>query len=114
VAVDTGLTADEVVELHASVEYDVLFLGFAPGFAYLGDLPDRLVLPRLATPRPRISAGSVGIAGGQTAIYPHPTPGGWRLIGRTDLGLWEPTRERPALIEPGCRVRFLPLRPHAA
>jgi KipI family sensor histidine kinase inhibitor len=108
VAAETGLAPADVIEAHASVEYEVLFLGFAPGFAYLGALPERLVVPRLSTPRPRVPAGSVGIAARQTAIYPHQTPGGWRLIGRTDLALWDSAREPPALIEPGCRVRFVP------
>jgi KipI family sensor histidine kinase inhibitor len=109
VARQTGLTTADVVELHSSVEYRVLFLGFAPGFAYLGDLPDALSIARLDTPRARVPAGSVGIAGRQTAAYPFESPGGWRLIGRTDAQLWDPGRPAPALLVPGSRVRFVPL-----
>jgi KipI family sensor histidine kinase inhibitor len=85
VSVLHGMTAAQVIELHASVEYLVYFLGFVPGFAYLGELPEALVTPRLAAPRRRVPAGSVGIAGNQTGVYPFATPGGWRLIGRTPL-----------------------------
>ncbi|HVM29784.1 MAG TPA: 5-oxoprolinase subunit PxpB [Candidatus Limnocylindrales bacterium] len=102
----TGLTPEEVVRLHGSVDYRVYMLGFAPGFAYLGELPEQLELPRRDTPRPRVPAGSVAIAVRQTAVYPLATPGGWHIIGRTDLSLWEPQREPPALIEPGWSVRF--------
>lgn len=76
-----GMTAGHAMELHASVEYLVYFLGFVPGFAYLGELPEALATPRLATPRRRVPAGSVGIAGNQTGVYPFATPGGWRLLG---------------------------------
>jgi KipI family sensor histidine kinase inhibitor len=98
----------DVVELHANREYEVFFLGFAPGFAYLGTLPERLVMPRLATPRVRVPAGSVGIAGAQTGVYPFAMPGGWRLIGRTHAPMWDLTRDSPALLRPGDRVRFVP------
>jgi KipI family sensor histidine kinase inhibitor len=90
--------------------YHVLFLGFAPGFAYLGGLPRDLVTARKATPRPRVPAGSVGIAGEQTGVYPLAMPGGWRLIGRTDTVLWDITRASPATLHPGDRVRFVPAR----
>jgi KipI family sensor histidine kinase inhibitor len=103
-----GLRAVDVVELHASVAYRVFFLGFAPGFAYLGPLPGELATPRLATPRPRVPAGSVGIAGTQTAVYPVDSPGGWRLIGRTDARVWDPSADPPAMLLPGRRVRFVP------
>jgi len=106
-----GLRPSDVVELHASVEYEAFFLGFAPGFAYLGPLPASLVTPRLDVPRPRVPAGSVAIAAAQTAIYPTDTPGGWRLIGRTELREWDVTRDPPALIRPGDRVRFVPVAP---
>jgi inhibitor of KinA len=105
------LRPSDVVELHASVEYEAFFLGFAPGFAYLGPLPASLVTPRLDVPRPRVPAGSVAIAAAQTAIYPTDTPGGWRLIGRTELRPWDVTRDPPALILPGDRVRFVPVAP---
>ena len=83
-------------------------LGFTPGFPYLGPLPDALVLPRRSTPRIRVPAGSVAIAGAQTGVYPAETPAGWHLIGRTDLRLWDPSRRPPTLLEPGGRVRFVP------
>lgn len=102
------LTPAAVVELHASVEYIAFFLGFAPGFAYLGPVPASIATPRLEVPRPRVPAGSVAIGGVQTAVYPTETPGGWRLIGRTDTRLWDVTRAEPALIRPGDRVRFVP------
>jgi KipI family sensor histidine kinase inhibitor len=105
------LRPSDVVELHAGVEYEAFFLGFAPGFAYLGPLPASLVTPRLDVPRSRVPAGSVAIAATQTAIYPTDTPGGWRLIGRTELRPWDVTRDPPALIRPGDRVRFVPVAP---
>lgn len=108
VAAETGLTRDEVIALHASAAYEVLFLGFAPGFAYLGELPERLVLPRLATPRTRVPAGSVGIAGPMTAVYPQASAGGWRLLGRTDERPFDPAADPPARLRPGDRVRFEP------
>lgn len=98
-----------VVELHAAATYLVYFLGFAPGFAYLGGLPDALQTPRLTTPRPLVPAGSVGIAGRQTGVYPVATPGGWRLIGQTPLVLFDPLRTPMSLLQPGDEVRFVPL-----
>jgi 5-oxoprolinase (ATP-hydrolysing) subunit B len=108
VGAETGLGERGVVELHASVSYEVLFLGFAPGFAYLGELPPVLVLPRLPTPRVRVPPGSVAIAGPMTAVYPGASAGGWRLLGRTDAALFNPTAEPPARLRPGDRVRFVP------
>lgn len=104
-----GLTATQVVELHASTELRVLFGGFAPGFAYLGELPEALAVPRLATPRTRTPAGSVGLADGMSGIYPADLPGGWRVIGWTPLALFDAARTPPAYLEPGDRVRFLPI-----
>ncbi len=115
VAGRTGLSEKQVIALHASVEYRVLVVGFMPGFPYLGFLPAALDLPRRATPRVRVPAGSVAIAGRQAGIYPFETPGGWHLIGRTDAALWDPGRDPPALLAPGDRVRFVPIpprRPH--
>ena len=103
------LRPDDVVAIHAGAEYEAFFLGFAPGFAYLGPLPASIATPRLDVPRPRVPAGSVAIAGGQTAIYPTATPGGWRLIGRTDVRPWDVSRDPPALILPGDRIRFVPV-----
>lgn len=104
----SGLTPRQVVELHASVDYVVWFLGFQPGFPYLGGLPESLRMPRRAEPRLKVPAGSVGIGGQQTGIYPLATPGGWQLIGRTSLPLFSPNREEPILLRPGDAVRFVP------
>jgi KipI family sensor histidine kinase inhibitor len=110
VAILAGLTTDDVVAIHTSVELRVLFCGFAPGFAYLGDLPPRLRVDRLETPRTRTPAGSVAIAGRMSGIYPADLPGGWRVIGRTDLTLFDPRRDPPVTLLPGDRVRFEPAR----
>jgi inhibitor of KinA len=107
VASATGLTPAEVVRRHTSTLYRAYFLGFAPGFAYLGSVSAELRLPRRATPRQRVPAGSVAIAGEQTAVYPLATAGGWHLLGRTDLVLWDVERNPPALIAPGAAVRFV-------
>jgi len=109
VAERAGLTRDQVVDLHSARVYRVYLLGFAPGFAYLGDLDAALVLPRRKEPRPRVPPGSVGIAGAQTGVYPLATPGGWHLLGRTEVRLFDPAREPPALLQPGDRVRFEPI-----
>ncbi|HEY8439146.1 MAG TPA: 5-oxoprolinase subunit PxpB [Candidatus Limnocylindrales bacterium] len=108
VAARLDLRPADVIELHASARYRVLFLGFGPGFAYLGGLPDRLVTPRRATPRERVAAGSVAIAGEHSAVYPLSMPGGWNLIGRTDAVLFDPTSPQPARLAPGASVRFVP------
>jgi inhibitor of KinA len=104
-----SMTSAQVIELHACAEYVAYFLGFVPGFAYLGGLPPALATPRLATPRRCVPAGSVGIAADQTAVYPFATPGGWRLIGRTPLILFRPHRQQMSLISIGDRVRFRPI-----
>jgi len=109
VAERTSLTRSQVIDLHSGREYRVYLLGFAPGFAYLGDLDAGLVLPRRREPRPRVAAGSVGIAGAQTGVYPLATPGGWHLLGRTGLRCFDPARHPPALLQPGDRVRFEPV-----
>jgi inhibitor of KinA len=106
-----GITAAHAIDLHTSTDYIVYFLGFAPGFAYLGELPKALVTPRLTTPRRSVPAGSVGIAGGQTGVYPIVTPGGWRLLGRTPLKMFQPDRAEMSLLTIGDRVRFLPISP---
>jgi KipI family sensor histidine kinase inhibitor len=110
VATMHGLQTGDVVELHASVEYRVYMLGFAPGFAYLGRVPDQIATPRRPEPRSRVPAGSVGIARDQTGVYPFDTPAGWNIIGRTDVVLWDVDSEPPALLAPGDRVRFVPIR----
>lgn len=104
----SGLSADEVVRAHAAAELRVLFLGFAPGFAYLGGLPPELHVPRLAKPRTTTPAGSVAIAGPMSGIYPASLPGGWRVIGHTDVKLFDPRADPPTLFAPGDRVRFEP------
>lgn len=103
----TGLPAAEVIARHMAPTYRVFLLGFVPGFAYLGELDARLVLPRRGTPRKRVAAGSVGLAGAQTAVYPLDTPGGWHLIGRTTVSLFDPARAEPSLFQPGDLVRFV-------
>lgn len=102
----TGLDAEEVVRRHTAPEYTVAFLGFSPGFPYLVGLDPALEVPRRDTPRTSIPAGSVGLAGGQTGIYPTASPGGWQLIGRTEVTLFDPDRDPPALLGPGSRLRF--------
>ncbi|NML32005.1 5-oxoprolinase subunit PxpB [Paraburkholderia antibiotica] len=113
VAEHTGLTAREVVERHAGGDYVVFFLGFQPGFAYMGGLEAALHAPRRASPRLEVAAGSVGIGGEQTGIYPAVSPGGWQLIGRTDVPLFDPVRRPPTLLQPGDRVRFTIAGMHA-
>lgn len=109
VAEHAGLAEAEVVRLHSQTVYHVYMIGFAAGFAYLGGLPERLHTPRLPSPRIRVPRGSVGIGGTQTGAYPAETPGGWRLIGRTYLELFDPSREVPTPMEPGDEVEFVPI-----
>ena len=101
-----GISATEVVDLHGAAEYRVACIGFVPGFPFLAGLPKKLATPRRETPRKEIPSGSVGIGGAQTGIYPLRSPGGWNLIGRTPLKLFDPTRNPPALLQAGDRVRF--------
>lgn len=103
---EVGLTPAELVTRHTGREYVVAFCGFSPGFAYLTGLDESLHVPRLAEPRTRVPAGSVAIAGEFTGVYPSASPGGWRLLGRTDAPLWDLGRTPPALLPPGTRVRF--------
>ena len=107
-AAEIGLDPDEVVRRHAAGRYVVAFCGFVPGFAYLTGLDPSLQVPRLAEPRTLVPAGSVGIAGEFTGVYPRSSPGGWRLLGRTDAPLWDLARTPPALLSPGTRVTFRP------
>jgi len=113
VAVHAGLATDAVIDRHAGTLYDVFFLGFTPGFPFLGGLDPALATPRRATPRLRVAAGSVGIAGSQTGVYPVPSPGGWNIIGRTPVALFDPRRGKDAavLLRPGDRIRFQPIDP---
>lgn len=108
VARHAGLSEKQVVELHSSIDYVVWFLGFQPGFPYLGGLPEQLATPRRAEPRLQVPAGSVGIGGAQTGIYPLVSPGGWQLIGHTPLPLFDSKRDEPVLLRPGDTVRFVP------
>ncbi|GAB2630264.1 allophanate hydrolase subunit 1 [Streptomyces capparidis] len=102
-----GVAPSEVGRLHGSFEHRVAFCGFAPGFGYLTGLPERYHVPRRATPRTAVPAGSVALAGPYTGVYPRSSPGGWQLIGTTPLTLWDPAREPAALLAPGTRVRFV-------
>ena len=108
VARHAGLSEKQVVELHSSIDYVVWFLGFQPGFPYLGGLPEQLATPRRAEPRLQVPAGSVGIGGAQTGIYPLVSPGGWQLIGHTPLPLFDSKRDESVLLRPGDTVRFVP------
>jgi len=108
VARHTGMTPREVVGCHSGIDYTVYFLGFQPGFPYLGGMPEQLAMPRHGEPRLSVPAGSVGIGGSQTGIYPLATPGGWQLIGQTPLAMFDPTRSSPTLLLPGDHVRFVP------
>lgn len=117
VALRHGLTRKDVIELHSGCEVTVFMLGFVPGFAYMGLIPDAVATPRLSTPRVRVPAGAVGIAGRQTGIYPASTPGGWNLVGRSPVRLFDPDRDPPSFFQPGDRVRFVPVpdaQPYAA
>lgn len=107
-AARSGMTTAQLIDAHAGQEYHAFFLGFMPGLAYCGTLDPRIDVPRLQTPRARVPAGSVGIANGQTLVYPFDSPGGWSLIGRTDLVMFDPGRTPAALIRAGDRVRFVP------
>lgn len=103
-----GVTPREAAGIHADIEFRVAFCGFAPGFGYLTGLPDRYHVPRRATPRTKVPAGSVALAGRYTSVYPRSSPGGWQLIGTTDATLWDAARTPAALFSPGTRVRFVP------
>jgi KipI family sensor histidine kinase inhibitor len=105
------MTTHEVIAAHTSTEHRVAFCGFAPGFAYIAGLPAGRTVPRHANPRTAVPPGSVALAGEFTGIYPRSSPGGWQLIGRTDIALWDPDRAPAALLTPGTRVRFVELKP---
>ncbi|MBZ2175917.1 5-oxoprolinase subunit PxpB [Schnuerera sp. xch1] len=107
VAEHNHLTLEEVIKIHTRTDYLVYMLGFTPGFTYLGGMSERIATPRLSSPRTKIPAGSVGIAGSQTGMYPSETPGGWQLIGRTPLRLYAPNREPPVFLNAGDYVRFV-------
>ncbi len=109
VAEHAGLSEAEVIRLHSQPRYHVYMIGFTPGYVYLGGLPERLHTPRLKSPRLKVPRGSVAIGGSQTGIYPVESPGGWRIIGRTSLALFDPSKEIPTLMLPGDKVRFVPV-----
>lgn len=109
VAQHNGLDKEEVIKIHSSQDYLVYMLGFTPGFSYLGGMDERIATPRLAEPRTKIPAGSTGIAGSQTGIYPIDSPGGWQLIGRTPVKLYDPLSDPPVLLSAGDFVRFIPI-----
>ena len=108
-----GLSPEEVIDLHCQDKiYQVYMMGFLPGFAYLGTVDERIAMPRRPSPRKQVAAGSIGIAGRQTGIYPLDSPGGWQLIRRTPLRLFDPYQPKPSLLDPGVGVRFIPITPH--
>lgn len=109
IAEHAGISQEEVIQIHSSRDYLIYMLGFLPGFTYLGGLDERLHTPRLANPRIRIPAGSVGIGGSQTGIYPLDSPGGWQLMGMTPVKTYDPSRETPILVEAGDYIRFVPV-----
>ncbi len=111
VAATLGIAISEVITMHTKPTYVAAFSGFVPGFAYLTANSALLQLPRRPSPRPRVPAGSVAIAAGFTGVYPTASPGGWNLLGRTSAVMWDPDRARPALVEPGDRVRFVAVLP---
>ena len=109
IAKNAGLTEKEVIDIHSSKDYLIYMLGFLPGFCYLGGLDERIFTPRLMNPRIKIEAGSVGIGGSQTGIYPLDSPGGWQLMGKTPIKTYDPERENPILVEAGEYIRFVPI-----
>ena len=109
IAAHAGLSEEEVIRIHSSRDYLIYMLGFLPGFCYLGGLDERIHTPRLANPRIKINAGSVGIGGSQTGIYPLDSPGGWQLMGMTPVKTYDPDREVPILLEAGDYIRFIPI-----
>jgi len=109
IATHAGLDEEEVIAIHSSCDYLIYMLGFLPGFSYLGGLDERIHIPRLANPRIKIPAGSVGIGGAQTGVYPLDSPGGWQLLGTTPVKTYDPEREIPILFEAGDYIRFVPV-----
>jgi len=104
-----GISVDEVIKIHSSVDYLIYMLGFTPGFPYLGGMSEKIETPRLKIPRTKIPAGSVGIAGKQTGIYPIESPGGWQLIGKTPIKLYDPNSQIPIILQAGDYIRFIPI-----
>lgn len=109
VAKHNDISVDEVIKIHSSKEYLIYMLGFTPGFPYLGGMDERIATPRLKVPRTKITGGSVGIAGSQTGIYPIDSPGGWQLIGKTPIKLYDSLRETPILLQAGNYIKFTPI-----
>ncbi len=109
VAAHNGMSPEDVIRIHSGAEYLIYMLGFTPGFSYMGGMDESIATPRLKTPRVLIPAGSVGIAGKQTGIYPIDSPGGWQLIGRTPVKLYDAHRDTPILLDAGLHVKFMPI-----
>lgn len=107
IAEHSRLSEDEVIDIFLSNTYRVYMLGFLPGFAYMGEVDERIACPRLSTPRTKVPKGSVGIAGRQTGVYPLESPGGWNIIGRTDRPMFDPMSDHPCILKPGDEVRFV-------
>ena len=104
-----NISIEEIISIHTSSTYNVYMLGFLPGFAYMGIVDDKIATPRLSKPRTNVPAGSVGIAGNQTGIYPLDSPGGWNIIGQTPLQMFDAKKEKPCLVKPGDRIKFIPI-----
>ena len=104
-----NIPVEEIISIHTSATYNVYMLGFLPGFAYMGIVDDKIATPRLSKPRTNVPAGSVGIAGNQTGIYPLDSPGGWNIIGQTPLQMFDAKKEKPCLVKPGDRIKFIPI-----
>jgi len=109
---EKNLSVEEVIQLHIDKAYRVYMIGFLPGFAYMGEVDQKIQIPRKENPRTQIEAGSVGIAGGQTGIYPLQSPGGWQIIGRTPLQLFNKEKTEPVLLQPGDQIKFYPISKH--
>ncbi|MGH9819849.1 MAG: 5-oxoprolinase subunit PxpB, partial [Pyrinomonadaceae bacterium] len=105
----SGVGPNDVIEIFTAIEYRVFMLGFLPGFAYMGEVDAKIAMPRRDSPRLKTPKGSVGIAGRQTGIYPFESPGGWQIVGRTDVEMFDPTADPPCLLRPGDLVRFVPI-----
>lgn len=105
----TGLKVDEIIKIHSEQIYTLYFIGFMPGFLYMGNVDERIVIPRLKNPRPKVEKGSVGIAENQTGIYPNISPGGWQIIGRTPIDIFDVDKEPPSVFKPGDQIKFKPI-----
>jgi KipI family sensor histidine kinase inhibitor len=105
----SGLKIEEIIEIHSEQIYTLYFIGFMPGFLYMGNVDERIVMPRLKNPRPKVEKGSIGIAENQTGIYPNTSPGGWQIIGRTPIDIFNVDKEPPSIFKPGDQIKFKPI-----